>query len=291
MKQLPTIMKVVGIRTKEDMVIGKVPPHKLFPTSESCDSFTSSEEDGESRDEATGGEGGNEPRQKGRDKKSVESQNESKKTQDGRQEGDEAIGNEGHDEEELKKNDDTSLKESKRTEDGRQEANDAEFVKYQGSFGKEAGVQKEECENSQKMGEVGKKTGGAQEETCDVIDEEDKESSKTSSEVSALINQTGGDNCCVADSEEIHNSNCDCDNEVDVIRSLESRENKNESSVPSEKKGADFDQEKDNCNKYSQEACELPSSDENGPLNSDLFKFSLEDKNREESDNKNPNQT
>ena len=57
-KQLPTILKVVGIRTKEDVVIGQVPPHKLFPRGESCDSFTSSEEEGEGDGEGTGKGGG-----------------------------------------------------------------------------------------------------------------------------------------------------------------------------------------------------------------------------------------
>ena len=53
LKQLPTIMKVVGVRTKEDVVISKIPPHKLFPKSESCESFTSSEE-GEEEEEGEG---------------------------------------------------------------------------------------------------------------------------------------------------------------------------------------------------------------------------------------------
>ncbi|XP_022344967.2 transmembrane and coiled-coil domain-containing protein 4-like isoform X2 [Crassostrea virginica] len=53
LKQLPTIMKVVGVRTKEDVVIGKIPPHKLFPKSESCESFTSSEEEEEEEEEGT----------------------------------------------------------------------------------------------------------------------------------------------------------------------------------------------------------------------------------------------
>ncbi|XP_061189624.1 transmembrane and coiled-coil domain-containing protein 4-like [Saccostrea echinata] len=58
MKQLPTILKVVGIRTKEAMVRGKVPPHKLFPKSESCDSFTSSEEETEEGPQSSKGHSG-----------------------------------------------------------------------------------------------------------------------------------------------------------------------------------------------------------------------------------------
>lgn len=51
LKQLPTILKVVGIRTKPDVVVTKIPPHKLFPKTDSCESFTSSEEEGETQGE------------------------------------------------------------------------------------------------------------------------------------------------------------------------------------------------------------------------------------------------
>lgn len=44
-------MKVVGIRTKPDVVVTKIPPHKLFPKTDSCESFTSSEEEGETQGE------------------------------------------------------------------------------------------------------------------------------------------------------------------------------------------------------------------------------------------------
>lgn len=44
-------MKVVGIRTKPDVVVTKIPPHKLFPKTNSCESFTSSEEEGDTQEE------------------------------------------------------------------------------------------------------------------------------------------------------------------------------------------------------------------------------------------------
>lgn len=59
-------MKVVGIRTKPDVVVTKIPPHKLFPKTDSCESFTSSEEEGETQGEDNGAhKGGNGKSSKG----------------------------------------------------------------------------------------------------------------------------------------------------------------------------------------------------------------------------------
>jgi hypothetical protein len=263
MKQLPTIMKVVGIRTKEDMVIDKVPPHKLFPASESCDSFTSSED----------GESGDEEAHKGRDKWSVESQKgQSKQTQESRQEGGNAVGIEKHDGKRHNEDDTMSMDSLKEPNSG----NESEFVKYQGNFGKEvdihktkehkgevgAGIHKAEKHRGElgtdvykaekhrgevetdvykaEKHKVGKESGGAQEKICDIADENDNSSIKTRSEDSVLANQTERKNCSVADSEENPNSNCNCDKEVDV---KEPKDNKSGSSVLVEKNGGDFDQE------------------------------------------------
>ncbi|KAK3105277.1 hypothetical protein FSP39_021535 [Pinctada imbricata] len=52
LKELPTILRIIGINTRDDKVKGQgpshIPPHKLLPNSDNCD-FTSSEEEDETQ--------------------------------------------------------------------------------------------------------------------------------------------------------------------------------------------------------------------------------------------------
>lgn len=102
LKQLPTIMKVVGIRTKPDVVVTKIPPHKLFPKTDSCESFTSSEEEGETQGEDNGAhKGGNGKSSKGHheSRKKKEKDSDKPKVQDSHQERNKEESTENHTEE------------------------------------------------------------------------------------------------------------------------------------------------------------------------------------------------
>ena len=102
LKQLPTIMKVVGVRTKEDVVIGKIPPHKLFPKSESCESFTSSE--GEEEEEE-----GTQTHKTEQEKSSTDEKGSSKKKSKN--------GKQGHHKEEVAAGKEESYHQQENTED------------------------------------------------------------------------------------------------------------------------------------------------------------------------------
>lgn len=95
-------MKVVGIRTKPDVVVTKIPPHKLFPKTDSCESFTSSEEEGETQGEDNGAhKGGNGKSSKGHheSRKKKEKDSDKPKVQDSHQERNKEESTENHTEE------------------------------------------------------------------------------------------------------------------------------------------------------------------------------------------------